>query len=158
MLNYYQLFGVNENATKKEIDKAYKRRIAEWEKEGEQNMQEYLDIEAAHKNLTDELLREWHDAELNKKRAIKAEPPAYYSPPPRRGYRHTGFKKMTGWAALLVAAKLLHMFHFLLPSDNNTPNYTIHFTDTTKGTADSFLQKQKTDSVLILSGKPKAGN
>lgn len=152
MTDYYKLLGAQANAGKKEIERAYKKRIADWEKQGGNDMQEYLDIEEAHRHLTDDLLRKWHDEKLQNKPGDNDGdsylPPAGYKPPVRSSYRRNPVSKFTGWAALLVAAKLIHAFHFLIPNDPDPPRYTLHFAKAPAPVnLDSLMQSAKQDSV-----------
>jgi len=67
--NYYKILGVKKTASKKEINKAYKKLAAQWhpdrfqdEKEKESAQKKFIDIAAAKEVLTDEEKRSQFDA------------------------------------------------------------------------------------------------
>lgn len=68
-MNYYELLGLNSDATKEEIKKSYRKLAMKWHPDRNKNFKEaeekFKEIKEAYETLSNDSARFWYDRELN---------------------------------------------------------------------------------------------
>lgn len=167
MENYYHILGILQTATAEQVRYAYERRLAEWKKNGANDMQQYLLIEEAYENLGNDLRKGWYDERLARYHAGLDDEEEYnvaatadsasHAQRPAVHFRSKHSKGsnasyVAGGVSLAAIAGILLkiVLHLVISTANTTPSYdyvkAIHI-DTSHGFTDSLIKTLTKDTI-----------